>query len=161
MRRWLRRLGGSSEGNALVELALALPVLVFVMFATIDFARIFYMSIQLSNAARAGAQYGAFNLGQSAQTTTMETVATTAINTTGVTATASRLCQCADDTGAFSATSPANDCSSPESSACPGGGHRVATVSVWTNKTFTTVTSIPGIPTTMSISRGATLRVSQ
>jgi Flp pilus assembly protein TadG len=152
----------SETGSALVELAVALPILVLVFVATIDFGRVFYASIALTNAARAGAQYGAHNAVQSGNTATMQTTATGATNLSGVTAVATRLCQCATDTGTFSATSPtANNCLSPATTSCPGL-HVVMTVTVTVSKTFTTVMSgVPGIPGSVSLSRTATMRVVQ
>src|SRR5260221_3845737 len=43
------------RGSALVELAIALPLLVAVLVGTTDFARVFYLATELTNAARAGA----------------------------------------------------------------------------------------------------------
>lgn len=160
--RLLRGRWRSEAGGALVELAVALPVLVVVFAATIDFARVFYTSMALTNAARAGTQYGAHNLAQSGDLTTMRTRAEGATNTTGMTAVASRLCQCASNTGAFSATAgTANDCTSLEPAACPQG-HRVITVTVTVTKTFTTIiTGFPAIPGSVNLSRTATMRVHQ
>lgn len=45
------------RGVAAVELAALLPVLVFLFMVTIDFARVFYFSLSLTNCARAGALY--------------------------------------------------------------------------------------------------------
>src|SRR5262245_27490241 len=115
-----RRGHADDRGGALVELAFALPILVLIMVAAIDFARIFYTGMSLMNAARAGAQYGAGSLSNSVNTTTMETTATNAVNITGVTADASRCCQCATNAGVFSATVPPNDCTYTCSGA---GGH--------------------------------------
>jgi len=157
-----RRSWGSETGSALVELAVALPFLVLVFVATIDFGRVFYASIALTNAARAGAQYGAHNTVQSTNIATMQTTATGATNLTGVTAVATRLCQCATDAGTFSATSPTvNNCASPAATSCPGR-HVVLTVTVTVSKTFTTIMSgVPGIPGSVSLSRTATMRVVQ
>ena len=159
----LRRARRSEAGAALVELAIALPFLVLVFAATIDFGRIFYASIALTNAARAGAQYGAHNAAQSGDTATMQTRATGASpNLTGVTAVATRLCECATDAGTipFSATSPPNTCDS--STACSSTTHLVVTVTVTVSKTFTTIMSgVPGIPGSVSLSRTATMRVMQ
>src|SRR6185503_4460206 len=105
--------------------------------------------------------WGASSVGNSANTATMQTTATSATNLTGVAATASRLCQCATNAGAFSSTTPtANDCTSAEATACPSG-HRVITVTVTTTKTFTTIfTSIlPATARTVNLTRTASLRV--
>src|SRR5262245_19838368 len=45
------------SGVAVVELAVLLPLLVLLFLITIDFARIFYFSVSLTNCARAGALY--------------------------------------------------------------------------------------------------------
>ena len=155
----------SESGAALVELAVALPVLVYVLVGTIDFGRVFYTSNALSNAARAGAQYGARSLGNSGLITTMQTTATNAISpNTGVTAVASRLCQCATNAGVLSDTSPTpNDCVTAPSTTCPSasGKHRVITVTVTASKTFATISRYPGIPSNLSISRVAKMRVTE
>jgi Flp pilus assembly protein TadG len=157
-----RRRWRSEAGGALVELAIALPVVIVVFAATIDFARVFYTAMALTDAARAGAQYGSHNSANATDTAGMQSRATAATNTTGITAVATRLCECATDAGVFSATSPtANDCTSPVTTSCPSK-HLVVTVSVTTTKTFTTViTGFPSIPGSVSLSRTATMRVHQ
>jgi Flp pilus assembly protein TadG len=45
------------RGVAAVELAVLLPLLVFLFLITIDFARVYYFSLTLTNCARAGALY--------------------------------------------------------------------------------------------------------
>ena len=50
-----------SRGQALVEFALILPVFMLVMLIAIDFGRLFFTYIQVNNAAREGAAYGAGN----------------------------------------------------------------------------------------------------
>ncbi len=68
------------NGSAIVELALCVPVLILIVLGTGDFARVFYTSIALSDAARAGAQYGAHSVTQSGNTSGMQTAATGAVN---------------------------------------------------------------------------------
>lgn len=45
------------RGVAVVELAILLPLLVFLFVITVDFARIYYFTLTLQNCARAGAMY--------------------------------------------------------------------------------------------------------
>jgi Flp pilus assembly protein TadG len=162
-RRMARR---ADTGGALVELAVVMPLLVVVFVGAADFARTFYLAMELTNGARAGAQYGSIGPAQSGDTSGMQTTAINAMSTAtqaGATAAASRFCQCASDTGTFSATAPtANDCTSPVATSCPGG-HLVVTVTVTTSKTFTTIIGfgLPGFMRSMSLSRAATLRVIQ
>jgi Flp pilus assembly protein TadG len=156
---WMRRPCRSEAGAALVELALALPVVVVVFVATIDFARVFYTSMALTDAARAGAQYGSLNAANSGDIPGMKAAAESATNTTGILATPTRLCQCATDIGTFGDTSPFNTCGA---TSCSGGQHLVVTVTVTTTKDFTTViTGFPSIPSLVHLSRTATMRVHQ
>jgi Flp pilus assembly protein TadG len=46
------------RGAAAVELAVLLPFLCFVFVASLDFCRVFYYSVTVSNCARNGAAYG-------------------------------------------------------------------------------------------------------
>ncbi|MBI3464451.1 MAG: pilus assembly protein [Planctomycetes bacterium] len=50
---------GKRAGTAATELALILPLLMLILFACTDLGRFAYTYIALSNAARAGAEYGA------------------------------------------------------------------------------------------------------
>lgn len=45
------------QGAAVVELAVMLPLLVFLFVIAVDFARVYYFSLTLTNCARAGALY--------------------------------------------------------------------------------------------------------
>jgi Flp pilus assembly protein TadG len=150
----LRRALRSERGAAIVELALALPLLLAILAITIDFSRVFYSSIALTNAARAGALYGAHSVAQSGNIAGMQSTALASIvPNTGVTAAASRECRCATDAGVFGSSVACT-------TTCPGGQHLVVTVTVTTQKTFNTLMgSVPAVPNSVSLSRSATLRV--
>ena len=51
------RKNGYFSGQALVELSLALPLLLLLILGAMDFGRMFYTKIVLTNAAREGANY--------------------------------------------------------------------------------------------------------
>jgi Flp pilus assembly protein TadG len=53
-----RRSQPQRKGVAAVELAVLLPFLCFLLIVAVDFARIFYFSLTVTNCARNGAQYG-------------------------------------------------------------------------------------------------------
>lgn len=57
----------SEKGAALVEMAIALPLLLLVVWGMIDFARAYYTSNSLSTAVREGARYAAVLDNPSAQ----------------------------------------------------------------------------------------------
>jgi hypothetical protein len=81
-----------------VELALSVPLLIVLPLAAVEFGRIFYTQISVTNAARAGVQYGAQNITTASDTNgTQQAALADAPNITGLTATASHFCQCAND----------------------------------------------------------------
>src|SRR5271170_4990073 len=87
--------GGLTRGQSAVELAVVVPVLLLLLVAAADFCRIFYMSIGLMNAARAGAQYGSQTVITAADSAGMIAAAKTdGSNFANLTATASQ-CTCA------------------------------------------------------------------
>ena len=146
----------SARGAALVELAAAITLLALVLVGTTDFARVFYTSIALTNAARAGAQYGTHNTGQFDDDAGIRAAAIAAAPNIGLATgniSIGRPCVCATDAGVFSAPSPNNCLGS-----C-GGNHMVYVLTVTASKTFSTTAPYPGIPSPMNLSRGATQRV--
>ena len=54
------------EGSALIELALSLPLLSIILLGAAEFARLAYASIEVANAAHAGAMYASYSLAASA-----------------------------------------------------------------------------------------------
>ena len=55
----LRRMVKSEKGQSMVELALILPIIILILFGILEFGRIFYSYIVITNAAREGARVGA------------------------------------------------------------------------------------------------------
>ena len=144
------------RGAALVELAISIPVLVMIAVGTTDLARGFRMTTVLTSASRAGAQYGAQSAAQSSDVAGMTNIARTVVsaNLAGTpTITVSRLCECVTASGTYSNTSPVNSCTDP----CAGRFLAVH-VTVTSTASFNLVSRIPGVPTTMTVSRSATMR---
>jgi Flp pilus assembly protein TadG len=157
MKRLLPAVARRSEsGAAMVELAFALPVLAILLIGTADFARVFHLAMALTNAARAGAQYGAKNLGGGATAAEMEAAAMGSVNVP-VLAQASQRCECADP-GATTFT--AIDCTLPATT-CTGATFRVITITVTTRQDFTTVAPYLLVPRPLSLQRVAVMRVTE
>ncbi len=56
---WIfKRLRRSQRGQTLVEFALILPILILILFGILEFGRIFYSYISITNAVREGARIG-------------------------------------------------------------------------------------------------------
>ena len=69
MRRFLR----SERGQTMVETAIVLPVVVFMLVAMVDAGRVFHAWLVVTNSAREGARSGAARQDWPTMTTRMET----------------------------------------------------------------------------------------
>jgi len=139
-----------SRGQAAVELALSVPFLITLLLLAIETGRAYYVAISVSNAARAGVQYGAQNLTTAGDNTGMQSAAIAdATNISGMTATASHFCQCSD--GSASTCLP-TDCSA---------SHRLLYAKVTTSAVYTPLINWPGVLPSITIPGQAILRVAQ
>lgn len=148
------RLRSGQDGSALVEVAIALPVLLLVFFGTVDFARVLYLGFALNNAARAGAQYGATSLSHSADRDGIVATANLAsptLSNISVDLTDQLSCYCTTDDAVLTPAACTDTCS--------GGEHLSVFVTVTTRQTFNRVTPFPGIPSGFLITRAARMRV--
>ena len=134
-------------GQAMVEMALVLPILAVLLIGVSDLARVFFLSIAVNNAARAGVQYGSQNLADSADFTGMKQAALNdGSGVPGLSAAATNFCQCPG--GGATSCSPLPT--------CPG----LATyVQVQTSAQFNTLVKYPGVPSTVALSGKALMRV--
>jgi Flp pilus assembly protein TadG len=148
-RACFRREGGQS----LVELALVLPILLLLLVGVIEIGRFSYYSILVSNAARAGAQYGAQGLATAADQNGMETAATNdGESIAPLSATAKRTCGCTGTLAGLSDTCPA---------ICTLPNHALVYVEVTARGTFNSMFNYPGLPTTIDLSSTEKMRVAQ
>ncbi len=147
----LGRLARAEAGSALAEMAVIVPVLVLLLIGLIEVGRYAQYSIVVGNAARAGVQYGAQNLGTAKDASGgMETAALNdAGNIAGVTATATQYCRCSD--GSTSTCQP-TDCAS---------SHQLVFVQVDVTGTFQSLLHFPGVPQSQTITSRAIMRVAQ
>jgi Flp pilus assembly protein TadG len=164
----------SQWGQALLEVALMLPFLLLLALGAIELGRFAYVSILVGNAARAGAAYGAQSGATSVDAPGIITTADNDFLQNGqlvstLTVTSSVSCGC-DNAGTvtvgFTTAAGCSDATSPglaaTISACvppTGSGHWVAMVSVTASGTFTSLFSYPGIPSSITVSKTATMRV--
>jgi Flp pilus assembly protein TadG len=148
------------RGGALLELAIVIPFMLILVVGTVDFGRIFYKSMAVAQAARAGAEYGAQSMTTVDDTTAIKNAAKNAVASDfpllSSDLTIAKNCECATDAGVFSPTSPANTC---DGSGCISTQHTVVTVSVQATKTFSTIVSYPRIPNSVTITRTTKIRV--
>jgi len=74
------RVPSSQRGQALVELALLLPVLIMLAMGTLDVGRVFQGYLDLANAAREGAAYASLNPTDATLTSDVTNIMTTESN---------------------------------------------------------------------------------
>ena len=141
----------SESGQSLVELALLTPLLMVIAIGIVEMGRYASLSIQVANAARAGAAYGAQNLATAANTSAIQAAVVADEPTIHTPVVSSVSCGC-DNAGTISANSCSSVCTS---------GHLVPYVSVTASETFNSLFSYPGIPATITVSSTATMLVRQ
>ena len=126
----------------MVEFAVVLPMLMFLLLGIVDVSRYAYCGLLASNAARAAAQYGAQNMITADDITGMQNAAyNDAQGLSGLRATATPICK-------------VNGVVSPCSSA-----NAVAYVQVVTTGLYQPLVSYPGIPSSVTVTANATIRV--
>jgi len=146
------------RGSALVELTVALPVLLIVLFGAADFGRAFFHSVSLNMAARSGAERGSTSITITAAQMQAAAVAASpslALTTADVTV-AEQRCECARDDGTSLPTPTAAACAST----CAAGSHKVYYAVLTVSKPFNLITRIlPGVPSTIPLQRTAWQRI--
>jgi Flp pilus assembly protein TadG len=148
-----RRHASRQKGQALLELALFLPVLLLLTLGILEIGRLAYYSSEVSNAARAGAQYATQSLALAATATTDTTKITSAAQfdapdvTPGLVVTAAQSCGCP---GAAAGSCPALGCTYP-----------LVYLTVTTTYTFNSLFHYPGIPASFLLTGTSTMPVRQ
>jgi Flp pilus assembly protein TadG len=144
--------GSSQRGASIVEMAYFMPFLLLLLIGVIDFGRAYYLSIEVANAAYAGAQYGVQNSGDTVGH--IQSAATNDANDVpGISATATLGCECSND--AATAQSPCT--SAPPT--CTGSNTLVQYVQVTTTATYTPLFPWPKLPSSFPLSGNAKLRL--
>ena len=161
-----RRLRGSlsgaglldSAGQGLVELALTVPLFTLLLVGAAELASVAWASIEVSNAARAGAQYGIQSHITASSPATITAVALAdGTNLNGLTVTsATNFCTCS--------TAPATtiDCATAlTSGSCASPAIIHEFVKVQTSATVTPLFHLPGLPRTFTPTGSAIMEVEQ
>ena len=138
----IKKIAQDQKGSLMVEFALSMVVLMPLLFGIADFCRLFYYSIEVANAAEAGADYGSQSVTNMTDTTGISTAAKNdAAEITSLNVTSSQVCQ--DDLG--------NTASCTDPSA-------YQYVKVTASYTFNTLLNVPMIPASVALSRTVMMR---
>jgi Flp pilus assembly protein TadG len=137
----------SEQGASLVEVGLVLPMLLFIVLATVDFARGFYYANEVAGGAHAGAVYGSQNLSDT--TGISNAVKYDAPDVSDISVSSSWGCECSDGTSASVSCASAPSCS---------GSSIVNYVRVTATASYTTLLPWTGIPSTLTLSSISEMR---
>lgn len=144
-----RRRRGDS-GQALVEAAIAAPLFFLLLMGSAELARVAYMAIEVTNAARAGVQYASQNERTLGDTTGMALAAQNdGYNVSGLTVSSKNAYTCADGTTSYTV-------STGNLPSCTSGATAIPTVTVTTSASFQPIVHIPGLPSTFTLGANAT-----
>ncbi len=143
----------SESGQAFVELALSMTILILLLSGAAEFGRLAYAGIEVSNAARAGVAYGAQNHITASDNTGMQNAATNdGPNVSGLSATGSSFCTCSSNLSSHV---------SCVVTSCTGGARLIEFVQVNTTATVDPLFYVPGLPKTYTLTGQAVMRVEQ
>jgi Flp pilus assembly protein TadG len=146
------------RGVSSLEVALMLPFLLLLLMGVLDFGQLFYLAIEVSDAARAGAQYGYQN-----STTQMDTSGMIAaaeddavdVPTWG-TNVATYGCMCSDGTDQSQIAASTSSCAIQPSSCTSKGTQLVNYVQVQTQAIYAPILPLPGLPSSITLNGKAT-----
>jgi Flp pilus assembly protein TadG len=135
-----RKITGES-GQSLVELALTMPVLLLLLLGAVEFGQAAFQAIQLSNAAKAAAQYGAQQAYTASDVTGMTAIAQQEVPAIPVSVSVGPpTCSCSSpDAGA-----PSFSCTKAADTACASPSHIVQTLTITVSAPFNPGVFAPG-----------------
>lgn len=150
----------TSRGQSAVELALVAPVLFTLLLMVGDYGRVFFQSITVADAARAGAQYGSQNLTTAVDTTGIASAATNdATQISGLTVSSSTFCTCTGS--AATVTCGPAACTAPATQKTFVQVNASATFTTAFNWGITVDGQYIGLPTSTPLSSTSVLEVQQ
>ena len=152
----MKSLFASDDGVAIVELALIAPFLILLTIGIIDIGLFARDSIEIANAARAGAEFGAYSTANSTNAMGIQLAATSDATDVALVSTdvsSSTYCSCgANPSSHVAACNPVPTCATSD--------HLDSFVTVTVAKSFTPLINYPGIFSTLPLSRTATQEIS-
>ncbi len=138
------------RSQAMIEVAVSLPILLLILVGAIEIARVAYASIEVSNAAMAGVQYGTHNAQTAGDVAGIQAAAANdAANITLGTTNVSHSCICSNGS--------ASTCLSTD---CPGSNIETI-LTVQTQATFDPGFHVIGLPNSFTIHCQAIQKVLQ
>ena len=137
------------RGTVAVELAFFVPVAAVMIMGAIEFGRLGLEQVRIASAARAGAQYGIYDLSSAADIDGMIDAARLDADdvSNALTVAAGQYCRCSDGT--------VQACSI----ACSDGKHAPRYIQVTVSEDVALWFSFPGIPATITLAANSNMRL--
>jgi Flp pilus assembly protein TadG len=159
-----------NDGAALVELALIAPLLVLMMLGALELGRIAHYAVEVQNAARAGASYGAVNV-DNASSPNVSQAAQNDAPDLSMTVTQGFACVCetldtSTNTPSFNPSSGTISCTSTTITSCNAQSSTstqsvISYVTVSTQATVNPVFQVRGLPGSYTLNGYSSLRILQ
>lgn len=139
----------NENGSQLIEFSLVLPIFLIMVAGAVDFGRAYFVAIEVSAAAEAGATYGLKN---PTDTAGMQSAASLdAPDLAGLTSMASYGSECSDGTSAVAGSGSTPSCTADV----------VQYVEVDTSAIYKPFMNYPGLPSKFTLTGKARMRASQ
>lgn len=146
-----RATGANNCGQALVELALTLPLFFLVLLGIAELARVVYVLLEVTNAAEAAVRYGAQNSTTASDVAGIQQAAQSdAANITLDTPSVISTCGCIDGSASGSSCNKFS---------CASGAAAVEILYITTSETFDPLIHVPGLPDKFTLYGRAQQRV--
>jgi len=158
-----------TEGQALVETAFSMSLLVLMMLGSVEFGRLAYAALEVSNAAKAAAQYGAQNDATALNQAGMlkaaqnEFLTPSAVSLVLPSGSNGYTCSCVNNSGTTTSVSTSSCITNNSLTApiCSSGSYLQVTIQVQTQTTFDPLIHIVGLPTSYTLNGTAQQEVLQ
>jgi Flp pilus assembly protein TadG len=141
----------SESGGSLVEVAVMMPVLIFLLIGVVDVSQAYYYSVIVSDAAEAGVLYGISNPSDIAGMRSASALDASGLKG-GINSTATYGCECMDGSGGVPL------CAAPPLSCSSNYVHYVQVSTSWT---YTPIVPYPGLQSSYVLQGLAMMRASQ
>lgn len=167
---------GDERGAALVELALTTPLFTLLMVGALELGRVAYCAIEIENAARAGASYGAVNIENATNSNQASIIQQAAKNDAPdisniVVVSQALTCVCetydvSAGTPSYNPSSGTTSCTSSTITSCTAESATsiqsiISYVTVSTQATIDPLIHLPGLPQTYTLNGYSAMRIQQ
>lgn len=147
----------SESGQGTLELALCLPLFALVILGAAEIANLAWSSVEVNNAARAGAAYASLSRANAASTHYIQVAAQNEAPNLVIVTTSTQVCQCISSGG----TTTDSGCAHTDLTTCPSPDVIQVAVQVNTSATVRPLIHYAGLPASYTVQAQATVGVEQ